>query len=146
MWIYKNFLMKFSTIHYESTAIKMNISIYEGGEGDTWSCHHDLNHEEQFLITTFILSEINDPMLPSLQTSQECPDGHYDCSCLESYMNVCEPLTKAYFSNFAPVSSFLASLPADHWSPLLGPEVNIFCWSVNVTLKVDTSEMLIFMN
>lgn len=59
--------MKFSTIHYESTAIKMNISIYEGREGGTRSCHHDLNHEEQFLITTFILSEINDPMLPSLR-------------------------------------------------------------------------------
>lgn len=55
MWIYKNALMKFNTIHYESTAIKMNISIYEDREGDTWSCHHDLNHGEKFLITTFIL-------------------------------------------------------------------------------------------
>lgn len=46
MWIYENALMKFNTIHYESTAIKVNISIYEGREGDTRSCHHDLNHEE----------------------------------------------------------------------------------------------------
>lgn len=46
--------------------------------------------------------------------------------CLKSYMNVCEPLTKPYFSNFAPVSSFPAFMPADHWRPLSGPEVNIF--------------------
>lgn len=57
----------------------MNININEGRESDTCSCHYDLNHGKQFLIT-FILREINDPMLPSLQTSQECPDGHYDCS------------------------------------------------------------------
>lgn len=59
---------------------------------------------------------------------------------------VCEPLTKAYFSNFAPVSSFPAFLPADHWSPLLGPEVNIFVGVQMLHWKVDTSEMLIFMN